>query len=186
MSEPAAYPSDTRPFYWQRFTASATSAGADLAALRSGIGKEAGSVPALWPYYTTLTEDGDRTRALVAEHYCLTLFGVHQQAKLELMHHDRIGIGTAVLALKNSGAFSPEAVDRRFAAAATATSVGELAVHLRGLITQLRGIGQALDYTRMFWDLCNWQEPAAAGVVRRRWGGQYFAPGAPTHSGANT
>lgn len=165
-----------RPHFWQRFTDARRPDGKDLAALRRGIDREAGTVPALWPYYTTLTEDGNRTRDLIAEHLALTLFAVHQQSKPKLMHADGVGLGTAVLKLKQAKVFSPEALDRRFAAAATATSIAELGVHLRGLITQLRGVGQPLDYTRLARDLRDWQVPERAPAVRRRWGGQYFAP----------
>jgi CRISPR system Cascade subunit CasB len=170
----------TRTHYWQRFTAERRPPGDELAALRRGIDREAGTVPALWPYYTTLTEDGRRTRALFAEHLALTLFAVHQQSKTLLMHRDGIGLGTAVLCLKRSGSFSDDAVDRRFAAAATATSLAELAVHLRGLVTQLRGITQPLDYSRLARDLRDWQTPERAAAVRRHWGGQYFAPAKTT------
>ena len=85
-----------------------------------------------------------------------------------------IGVGTALQALRRSEKFSPEAVDRRFSAAATATSLGEVAAHLRGLITQLRAIGQGLDYDLLVRDLVNWQNPERRVGVRRRWGGQYF------------
>lgn len=165
-----------RPPFWARFSAAKLPGGDQLAALRRGIDREAGTVPQLWPYYTTLTEDGHRTRALLAEHLALTLFAVHQQSKPTLMHQDGIGLGTAVLRLKRSGKFSEDAVDRRFAAAATATSLTELAVHVRGLVTQLRGIAQPLDYTRLTRDLRDWQTPDGAAAVRRHWGGQYFAP----------
>ncbi|MEK8171849.1 type I-E CRISPR-associated protein Cse2/CasB [Streptomyces sp. M19] len=52
--------------------------GEDLAALRAGLGKPAGTVPQLWPYYTVPT-DGVRTDALEAEHGALSLYGLHQQ-----------------------------------------------------------------------------------------------------------
>lgn len=164
----------TRPPFWARFAAGKAPSGEHLAALRRGIGREPGSVPQLWPYYTTLTDDGRLTPALVAEHHALTLFGVHQQSQPQLVHRDRIGVGSAVLALRTSGAASQDAVDRRFGAAATAVTVDELAVHLRGLITQLRGIRQPLDYTLLMKDLRAWSTPDGAASVRRRWGGQYF------------
>lgn len=169
-----------RRHYWQRFDAGKLPPGVDLAALRRGIDRKPGTVPAMWPFYTTLTEDGRRTRALYAEHLALTLFAVHQQSKSALVHKEGVGLGTALLRLKQSGKFSPEAVDRRFAAAATATSLAELGVHLRGLITQLRALDRPeLDYTRLAEDLRRWQHPDQAGSVRRAWGGQYFAPRPP-------
>lgn len=166
--------STRRPPFWARFVAGNVPTGEHLAALRRGVGREPGSVPQLWPYYTTLTEDGHLTALLVAEHHALTLFGVHQQSQEQLMHRRSVGVGAAVLALRRSGNASEDAVDRRFAAAATSQSVGELAVHLRGLVTQLRGIHQPLDYDRLLSDLRDWRSTDGAASVRRRWGGQYF------------
>ena len=170
-----------RPPYWRRhldgngrWRDSGGAPGAELAALRRGIGREPGSVPAMWPYYTTLSEDGSLTPSLRAEHLVLTLYAVHQQSRPGPMHQRGIGVGTALQALRRSEKFSPEAVDRRFSAAATATSLGEVAAHLRGLITQLRAIGQGLDYDLLVRDLVNWQNPERRLGVRRRWGGQYF------------
>jgi CRISPR system Cascade subunit CasB len=69
-------------------------------------------------------------------------------------------------------------VDRRFAAAATATSLSEVAVHLRGLVTQLRGLS-GLDYTALYDDLRGWQNAESRARGRRRWGSHYFdAPAA--------
>lgn len=149
--------------------------GSDLAALRRGAGRDAGDVPEMWRYYTTLRRDGRRTSLLAAEHAALTLYAIHQQSKVRPMHVSGIGLGTAMRALRLSDKFSQDAVDRRFAAAATAISFGEVCLHLRGLITQLRTIDQPLDYTRLYRDLVGWQDPERVASVRREWGGQYFA-----------
>jgi CRISPR system Cascade subunit CasB len=185
--------SDTRPphreYFWERHTAgdgawrraSDTPSGGDLAALRRGIGREAGSVPEMWPFYTTLTADGRLTDRLQAEHVVLTLFAVHQQSRSQPAQRDGVGLGSAIRALRESEQFSPEAVDRRFAAAATATSLAELSVHLRGLISQLRGVRSGLDYSLLFRDLRDWQWPDRVAAVRRRWGSQYFVrPSGPS------
>jgi len=147
-----------------------------LAALRRGIGREPGSVPAMWPYYTTLTENGALTHPLRAEHLALTLFAVHQQSQRQPVHREGVGLGSAMLALRRDQDSSPDAVDRRFAAAATATSLSEVAHHLRGLITQIRGLTPqpGLDYSQLFWDLLSWQSPKRITRVRRTWGSQYF------------
>jgi CRISPR system Cascade subunit CasB len=175
----------TRPHYWQRHTDGhgtwgkpGPAPGADLAALRRGTGREPGSVPAMWPFYTTLDDSGALTARLEAEHLALVLFAVHQQSQPTPVHRDGVGLGQAIFRLKHSGKFSPEAVDRRFAAAATATSLTELSYHVRGLITQLRAVTPqpGLDYTRLFADLRAWKSPDGQARVRRRWGSQYFAP----------
>ncbi len=168
-------------FYWLRHTdgeggwrrVNDRPPGQDLAALRRGIGRPAGSVPQMWRYYTKLNEDGYLTAELNAEHVALTLFAVHQQSQPNPVHRAGVGFGAAARALRASGKFSEEAVDRRFAAAATATSVREVAAHLRGLVTQLRGV-HSLDYTELFRDLRGWQSPESRARIRRRWGSQYF------------
>lgn len=188
----AAQPSHQR-FYWTRHTegdgawwretdastggSAGGPPGADLAALRRGIGRQPGAVSTMWPFYATLTEDGRLTPLLFAEHVALTLFAVHQQSRTRPAHRVGVGVGTAVRALRDSDRFSVDAVDRRFAAAATATSLTEVGVLLRGLVTQLRGIDAdpGLDYTRLTWDLRDWQDPERLVRVRRRWGAQYFA-----------
>lgn len=130
----------------------------------------------MWRFYTTLTDTGRLTRKLRAEHTALTLYAVHQQSRPKPMHITGIGLGRALRALHSGehAKFSQEAVNRRFAAAATATSPAELALHLRGLVAQLHTIGQALDYTRLFHDLVAWQDADGIGRVRRRWGSDYF------------
>lgn len=173
---------DSPRFYWQRHTDGAGGwkadgpPGQELAALRRGIGRDPGTVPQMWPYYTTLTADGHLTSRLTAEHVALTLFAVHQQSQARPVHRDGVGLGTALLNLRRTDKFSPEALDRRFGAAATATSVGELAHHLRGLITQLRAVSPpaGLDYTQLTRDIRDWHIPDSAARVRRRWGAQYF------------
>ncbi|HEY0636171.1 MAG TPA: type I-E CRISPR-associated protein Cse2/CasB [Pseudonocardiaceae bacterium] len=148
--------------------------GAELAALRRGLGREPGTVPAMWPFYLHLRTDGTVSKKLSAEHAALTLFAVHQQSHAAPMHRTGPGLGTAMRALRDSGKFSDDAVDRRFSAAATATSLTELTLHLRGLVTQLRTIPQPLDYDALFKDLVAWQSADQVGAVRRRWGSQYF------------
>ncbi|OHV33121.1 type I-E CRISPR-associated protein Cse2/CasB [Pseudofrankia sp. EUN1h] len=142
--------------------------------MRRGVGREAGSVPEMWGFYRMLTATGRASEKLQAEHTALTLYAVHQQSISDSMHRPGVGLGRALLRLRQSGTFSVDAVDRRFNAAATATSLDEASYHLRGLVRQLRGIPQGLDYTRLFQDLVAWQVPEQISTVRRRWGRDYF------------
>lgn len=192
MTDNAQTPS-RRPYYWQHHTdgrghwrRGEPPPGGELAALRRGMGKEPGAVPEMWSFYTTLDAAGRLTDALRAEHLTLALFAVHQQSKSHPMHRGGVGFGAAVRELRRSGKFSEDAVDRRFAAAATATSAGELAMHLRGLVSQLRVISQPLDYTRLLADLRDWHEPEGVPAVRRRWGSQYFVFAAKGEAGNGT
>ncbi len=174
-SVPPADPAvSRRPMFWERDHTGGLPDGADLAALRRGIGREPGSVPSMWRYYTKLDHEGRLTAPLRAEHVALTLYAAHQQSLPSPAHRSGTGLGEAILALRRSDKFSPDAVDRRFNAAATAVSLDEAAYHLRGLVRQLRQVPQSLDYTRLLWDLVDWQHPEEIGRVRRRWGAQYF------------
>jgi CRISPR system Cascade subunit CasB len=183
--------------YWTRHTVgngrwlsgSEMPPGADLAKLRRGLGRGPGDVPEMWRFYTTLNQEGHKTAWFAAEHDALTLFALHQQSQSRPMHRSGVGLGTAVRSLRGEkdsdipgaegGGGKPkldriDAVDRRFAAAATATSRSELVLHLRGLVTQLRGAGQGLDYTILHKELANWERPDRAPQIRRKWGSQYF------------
>lgn len=181
----------TPPPYWSHFTDGSGSwrrtdrrpPGEDLAALRSGAGREPGTVPGMWPHHHEDIErwvDGgarwEMPRAFAAEHHALVLYGFHQQSVPQPMH--RIGpdfrVGASLARLRQIGDFSEEAIDRRFVTAATATSLSEVTHHLRHLIAQLRGIRQPLDYRQLHQDLTDWADPARQHKVRRDWGLQYY------------
>jgi CRISPR system Cascade subunit CasB len=170
------------PWYWERFDPRERHAGAETAKLRRGLDQSAGSVPELWAYYVVTVPDrvaayGRVTRELAAEHAALTLFGLHQQSQDRTMHLKGEHLGSALNKLRRSDQFSanPEALDRRVAAAATATSTRELVFHLRGLVTLLRGEKLPFDYTSLVHDLADWEAPEGQARVRRRWGANYFA-----------
>ncbi|MEV0810312.1 type I-E CRISPR-associated protein Cse2/CasB [Micromonospora sp. NPDC050200] len=183
---------DPRLHFWERDYSKKLPEGRDLAALRGGLGREAGAVPAMWPHYTRLRSDGWVSPDLRAEHAALALFAVHQQSQSRLMHQPNVGLGLAMAKLRASERFTVDAVNRRFGAAATATSFTEVVAHLRGLVSQLRTLSpaQPLDYTLLFQDLRDWQDQDRVHAVRRRWGGQYFTfredTQAPAAAGAAT
>jgi CRISPR system Cascade subunit CasB len=148
----------------------------DLAVLRSGLGREAGTVPKLWRYYSTEIDDDVAARsttappALAAEHAALALFGLHQRAKTIPMHKEGVAPGAALLALRrNTDKVSPDALDRRVAIAVSSTSVDVLCSRLRGLVEQLRSIDQPWDYDKLYDDLHDWHYPQRRHRVRRRW-----------------
>lgn len=162
-----------RPFYWER-TEFATNLppGGELAALRRGIGRQPGEVPAMWKFYRTRSEDG--LRRLAAEHHALVLFGVHQQREKRLVHHAGASIGEAVRQLH--ARFAEAAVDRRFFAAATASTLEGVTYHLRQLLRQTHDLPQPtpIDYTRLYWDLAGWDDPERRRRAQRRWGLSYY------------
>ncbi|MFJ7996899.1 type I-E CRISPR-associated protein Cse2/CasB [Streptomyces sp. NPDC096310] len=162
---------------WRKQPAGKTSVrppGEDLAALRSGLGRPAGTVPALWPFYTSPV-DGQVTPELEAEHAALSLYGLHQQSQSCPMHKPGVHMGTALRTLHRSGRFGEEAVDHRVAAAVHTSSVTALVHRLRGLITQLRSVQQPLDYDRLLQDIKRWHYAESRQSVRRDWGLAYHA-----------
>ena len=167
---------ETRRFYWERYNPGKLPPGEDLAAMRQGVGREPMEIPKMWPQYTQLTSDGRLTARLRAEHTALGLFGVHQQSQRTLMHWPGVPLGDALHALRSSGRYSEDALDRRVTQAVTATDLTEVAQHLRGLISMLKTLPkpQGLDYSALVDDLTSWQHPRGAVRVRRQLGLRYF------------
>ncbi|QAY71393.1 type I-E CRISPR-associated protein Cse2/CasB [Xylanimonas protaetiae] len=155
---------------------------ATLARLRANAGKEPGTDPAIWSQTVdgvpgTPWGDGPTVQEW-AVHTAMTLFATHQQSRDAGMHRPGVGLGQAVARLerKQGGAEDDRisSLRRRFDAAVTAATPDELAHHLRGLVTQLRGGDEGLDYGLLADDLVQFQQPGQAGDVRRRWARQLY------------
>lgn len=152
---------------------------ASLAKLRRVAGREPGADPTVWELMngappSLIGKDDSPSKSEHAIHHALTLFALHQQSKGERMHRRGNGIGRGVRRLARSGRASEEAVQRRFQALGTASSVTEVAHHARGLISQLRGAGIPLDYAALAVDLARWQDPKQINTVRLAWGRDYY------------
>ncbi|MFF0389986.1 type I-E CRISPR-associated protein Cse2/CasB [Kitasatospora sp. NPDC004615] len=148
--------------------------GEELAALRSGLGRPVMDSPKMWPLYSCEVNDVLALRDEVsdeqkAEHAALALFGLHQQGQSAPMHRRGVKLGAALRALRRTGKFSEQALDTRVAQLASATSVSALLVHLRGLITQLRTVGQPLDYDHLMADIQAWHRVDRRPQVRLKW-----------------
>ncbi|MCP2261240.1 CRISPR-associated protein, Cse2 family [Streptoalloteichus tenebrarius] len=153
--------------------------GEDLAVLRTGLDRPAGTVFALVPFYTSPIDDHAARRGEVsveqaAEHVALALFGLHQQGQRSPMHKPGLSVGRALRRLRQTGRFAEEALDRRVAATVNATSVSAFAYRLRGLVDQLRTQGIPLDYDLLLQDVLDWHYSDGRQRVRRRWGLAYF------------
>ncbi|MFF7130435.1 type I-E CRISPR-associated protein Cse2/CasB [Streptomyces sp. NPDC008240] len=153
--------------------------GEDLAVLRRGLSRPAGDVLEMFPFYTCPVDDflarrGQMSIAQEAEHAALALYGLHQQSQDRPMHRRGVSLGRAMRALRQHDRSSPEAVDARFQQAFAANSASALRIRLRGLVTQLKGIDQPLDYDLLADDLYAWHRHDARGRIRRRWGLDYY------------
>lgn len=154
--------------------------GEDLAALRRGLGRPAGTVLEMFAFYTCPIDDfaarrGEVSAAQEAEHMALALYGLHQQSQDRPMHREGISLGQAMRELRHHDRTSEAAVDVRFQQAFSASSNQALQLRLRGLVTQLRDIKQPLDYNRLTVDILDWNRPESRSRVRRRWGLDYNA-----------
>ena len=152
--------------------------GEDLAAMRAGLGRDAGEVPSMWRFYTCPIDDqlAQRDQMSVeqrAEHAALALYGLHQQSRSASMHHPKAALGNALYLLRSDGRFSAQAVDTRVNAAATATSPAALLMRLRGLIDQLRVVNQPLNYDALMQLIQDWHYEDGRRRARRRWAVEY-------------
>ncbi|MEU0853482.1 type I-E CRISPR-associated protein Cse2/CasB [Streptomyces flaveolus] len=169
--------------YWVTFAPGSPAAGAELASLRSGTGREPGTVAAMWPFHRTrmATEwrnKGSLTRDLAAEHTALTLFARHQQTHDRRMHVTGNSPGTAagLLARKaadgSEGKAATAALERRFGHLLTSADADELAMHLRSLVPLLNQAGAGLDYDLLRTALRTRDDPRrpdAASRFRQQW-----------------
>lgn len=164
-----------------------------LAACRRGLGKAPGTVPAMWPLYRLTADRDDAAPAdrtlFDAEHHTLTLWAVHQQGQVtpegyRSVHSTdrsaRVGIGSVVAELHRPGPdgkppFNDAAIERRFHRMVVAPTLEDLAIHLRGLLTQVRALPvlRRCDYDELLTELAVWHLPDAQLDIRRRWGRQY-------------
>jgi CRISPR system Cascade subunit CasB len=168
-----------------------------LARLRRVATAEPGADPGVWddtldgapgsPDGSTISEPTEQERAI---HLALAMYATAQQGREENAHERGSGLGRAVRRLEqrrpNAGDGATSPVRRRFDALVTSATMSELAVHLRGLITQLRGERIALDYARLARDLFVYQLPGQADAVRRAWGRDYYTVRADVSTDATT
>ncbi|NDL56609.1 type I-E CRISPR-associated protein Cse2/CasB [Phytoactinopolyspora mesophila] len=157
-----------------------SAARASLARLRRGLGKPAGSVPDIWETTigtvpSELSWDRDRpSPAEEAAHAALTLYALHQQSQSWPAHVPGVSFGQAVRRLATRAETSEEAVTRRFMAVATAQTIDEILVHVRGLVTQLKSAHIGLDYARFADDIHGLLRPSWQRSIRLAWGRDFY------------
>lgn len=160
----------------QVLTRVAGDAGA-LAALRRGVGRSLEESPDSWPYVLMVT--GTRRWREPAAHLTLGLFALHHQSKAAgSLSKEGSSLGKAAWALKSSrgvSGASEQGIERRLRAALASETIDALGVHLRGLVTLLRGAEVPLDYPRLYRELCAWLSPDRRQRVCLGWARDYFA-----------
>jgi CRISPR system Cascade subunit CasB len=159
----------------REYLAGRPAARAELARLRRGLGKQAGSVPEIWDLTIGAVPDSlmgtfdEPSRAEESAHAVLTLYASHQQSRPSGVHRPGTPFGRAVSLLRAHESTSEEAVTRRFLAAATAESTDEVLTHVRGLVNQMKKHDLGLDYAAFADDIVGLLAPGGAVPVRLRW-----------------
>ena len=147
-----------------------------LARLRRDVGRPLEESPGSWPY--VMEAAGGRRAWELPAHVTLGLFALHQQSQQPgSMNVAEWGLGRACGSLRQQRfrrGLSEDGVDRRFRAALAADSLVALSVHLRGLVTLLRGDGIGLGYRKLFFDLAAWESPSKRDRVALTWARSYF------------
>ena len=152
-----------------------------LAHLRRGVGRAPGDVPELWGFFLDgMPKDwmGSRepSRAEWAIYTALTLFALHQQGRdpqAAWMNQKGAFLGKSIAQLIEPGE-EDSRVARRFYALVTASSMEELAYHMRGLVQLLRSKDIPLDYPALAEDLYWYQNPNSVARIRLQWGREFY------------
>lgn len=156
---------------------------AALARLRNAVGRPPGSVSGVWDDTIGLLASerlGQRAEpprpAENAVHQAMTAFALHRQGSTRAAHLADVRFGTAIRQLsrrRSADGSEAESVRRRFDGLLTASSPGEGAHHLRGLVRLLKSEDVGLDYGLLAADLIDLWTPARANAVRLKWAREY-------------
>ena len=158
----------------------------ELARLRRGIGHAPGDLADLYGAFLKdmpkwfWNNSGYITREEWACYTAISLFALHQQGnspKLHSMHtEEKISIGSAIrklsVALGDNNA--DERMQKKLQMLITSKDMAELAQHLKGIITMLRGEGISLNYVLLAQDLYDFQFENQKQRIGLKWGQDYF------------
>lgn len=149
---------------------------AALAALRSGLGKQPGEAPAMFPYVEPcLGETGNR-KVVEAAYTVASLFGLHphhRDAEPGTPERNR-SFGRALRAIRKNGDGSEnEGVTRRFVALLNCDR-DALPTHLRHLVQLLKSKEKEahIDFVQLYYDILNWDDLDRR--VHRNWAAGFW------------
>lgn len=156
---------------------------AGRAQLRSALGKEIGSVPAIWQFTVdggpSTRDDAEPTRGEIAVQTALTLWALHQGSHPDSMHVTsqtgrRLSIATAVRTLTDADGSDRDRHETpiygRLSALVRAMTFDALATQARGIVNLLSSADIPMDYGQFAVDLFRWQDPRRRSAVTRSWG----------------
>lgn len=156
---------------------------AALAALRRGLGKPAGTVPAMFPYVERLIPVNEYARHVDAAYLVASLFGLHPHhgepsEEARSRQQRSFGASLARIRRREGSTDEDEGVARRFGALLNCDREG-LPTHLRHLMTLLhsRSPETLIDYGQLYNDAIDWE--AADRHVQRAWAAGFWRRSTP-------
>ena len=156
---------------------------AALAALRRGLGKPPGTVPAMFRYVEPFIPIGEYSSHVDAAYLVASLFGVHPnhaEPTEESRSWQQRGFGASLgrIRRREGTTDEDEGVARRFGALLNCDREG-LPTHLRHLVTLLhsRAPETAIDYAQLYNDIIHWD--ATDRYVQRNWAAGFWRRPAP-------
>lgn len=181
---------ESRPPVWVRYRGAPEHLSQKLLiAARKAAATEPGTVPQVWPLYTS----SDAT-TIAAEHATAGIWGTHQQGNQGLVHAERTegkyqpNFGDACRALFNErfrddptiksplDTFAEDTISNRLAVLSRTDEVSVAVQHITSLVRMMRStnILISFDYTGLFWALRSWRQPDERTAVMYRWSRSYF------------
>lgn len=162
-----------------------------LAALRRGLGKPPGTVPAMFPYVEPSIPVGEYASNVDAAYLVASLFGLHPYhagPTAESRSRQQRGFGASLgrIRLREGTTDEDEGVTRRFGALLDCDFEG-LPTHLRHLMTLLdaRAPETPIDFDQLYNDILGWDAPDR--YVQRNWAAGFWRrAAAPTVAGEST
>jgi hypothetical protein len=184
--------SDDRQFVWVRYQ----HAKADherqrlLIAARKAVATPPGTVPEVWPIYTSTDKAG-----IAAEHAAAGIWGTHQQGDPRPVHAAKTeetqwptNFGGACRLLfdvqftGNAQVRSPidtmadDTISKRLAVLSRTDEVDVAASHITSLVRLMRSTGThiAFNYDDLCWAIRNWTDFEKRTATMHRWSRSYF------------
>lgn len=184
--------SEERHFVWVRYQKAKTDHEQQglLIAARKAVGTPPGTVPEVWPIYTSSDDEG-----IAAEHVTVGIWGTHQQQHGHQVHVTRTDeikwrtdFGGACRHLfdeqfsGNTQIRSPidtlaeDTISRRLAVLSRTDEVDVAASHITSLVRLMRSTGRhiAFNYDDLYWAIHSWTDPAKRTAKLYRWSRSYF------------
>lgn len=177
--------SEDRQFVWVRYPNAASDHQRQrlLIAARKAVATPPGTVPEIWPLYTSSDDAG-----IDAEHATMGIWGTHQQGATAPVHKPSASFGEAcrnlfdVHFIGNAQIRSPvdtladDTISKRLAVLSRTDEVVVAVSHITSLVRLMRSTGTPIgfDYTNLYWAIRTWADVAKRTNTMYRWSRSYF------------